>query len=65
VSGTRGEVGWWEVENEGKYDRVTYTYNVLYGAPSKRPLISTSSTSVIDKDARRWNVEKKGINPSQ
>jgi len=62
VSGTRGVGGWWKVENKGKTDRVTYTYNVVYGVPSKRPLISTSATSVDDKDARRWMVENKGIN---
>jgi hypothetical protein len=50
---------------KGKTDRVTYNYNVLYGVPSKRPLISTPATSVDDKDARRWKVENKGIKQNQ
>jgi hypothetical protein len=53
------------VENKGKTDRVTYTHNLVHGVPSKRPLISTSATSVDDKDDRRWKLENKGINPSQ
>jgi hypothetical protein len=65
VSGTRGVVGWWYLENKGKNDRVTYTYIVVYGVPSKMPLISTSANSVDDKDARSWKLENKGIKPSQ
>jgi hypothetical protein len=40
------------------------THNVVYGVPSKRPLISTSATSVDDRDARSWMVEYKRINRS-